>query len=96
MKFMAAFNTFLRDEVNLNQTRLDRLQGSMDTIEMFMAGHPTFADSFLNLTPAGSWVQRAVADPERLAVLASAHFCWHRYRVLVRTSRGTHIVPCLF
>ena len=96
MKFMAAFNNLSARRGESQSDPTGPLAGSMDTIEMFMAGHPTFAVSFLDLTPAGSWVQRAVADPELLAVLASAHFCGHRYRVLVRTSRGTHIVPCLF
>jgi hypothetical protein len=96
MKFVADSNTFLRDEVKLNQTRLDRLQESVDTIEAFLAGHPAFCRSFLDLIPAGSWAQRAIADAELLAVLASAHFYGHRHRALVRTSRTTHVVPCLF
>lgn len=63
MKFVSDFETFLTDEVNLNQTRLDRLKGSVDAIETFLAGHTTFADSFLDLIPAGSWAQRAIICP---------------------------------
>ncbi len=63
MKFVADFNAFLRDEVNLNQARLDRLQGSVDAIETFLVNHPTFADSFPDLIPAGSWAQRAIIRP---------------------------------
>lgn len=63
MKFVEDFNAFLRDEVNLNQSRLDRLQGSVDAIEAFLADHATFADNFLDLIPAGSWAQRAIIRP---------------------------------
>ena len=35
MKFTADFESFLRTEVNLNQTRIDRLQQSVGAIESF-------------------------------------------------------------
>lgn len=38
MKFVDDFESFLRTEVNLNQTRLDRLQNSVNAIENFLAG----------------------------------------------------------
>lgn len=63
MKFVADFAAFLRDEVNLDQTRLDRLQRSVDAIETFLSCHATFAENILDLIPAGSWAQRAIIRP---------------------------------
>lgn len=63
MKFVADFETFLADEVNLNQTRLDRLQESVDAIEDFLSGHETFKDGFQELIPAGSWAHRTIIRP---------------------------------
>ena len=63
MKFVADFDTFLADEVNLNQTRLDRLQESVDAIEDFLSGHETFKDGFQELIPAGSWAHRTIIRP---------------------------------
>lgn len=63
MKFVDDFEAFLREEVNLNQTRLDRLQQSVDTLENFLSGHEVFGKIFLDLIPAGSWAHRAIIRP---------------------------------
>lgn len=63
MKFAADFETFLADEVNLNQTRLDRLQESVGAIEDFLSGHETYKDGFQELFPAGSWAHRTIIRP---------------------------------
>jgi hypothetical protein len=47
MKFAAAFNTFLRDEVNLNQTRLDRLQCPWIRLKRFWLAIPLLPTAFL-------------------------------------------------
>lgn len=63
MKFAADFETFLADEVNLNQTRLDRLQESVGAIEDFLSDHETFKEGFQELIPAGSWAHRTIIRP---------------------------------
>ncbi|MEZ5219681.1 MAG: hypothetical protein R2715_24570 [Ilumatobacteraceae bacterium] len=63
MKFVDDFESFLRSEVNLNQTRLDRLQNSVNAIENFLAGQATFAPLFLDMIPAGSWAHRTIIKP---------------------------------
>ncbi len=63
MKFTADFESFLRTEVNLNQTRIDRLQQSVGAIESFVAAHETFVDLFLDVIPAGSWAHRTIIKP---------------------------------
>ncbi|MGZ6302417.1 MAG: SMODS domain-containing nucleotidyltransferase [Ktedonobacteraceae bacterium] len=63
MKFVDDFEAFLREEVNLNQTRLDRLQESVNTLENFLSGHDIFGQIFLDLIPAGSWAHRTIIRP---------------------------------
>lgn len=63
MKFTADFKSFLKNEVNLNQTRIDRLQTSVSAIETFIAEHDTFSDIFLDIIPAGSWAHRTIIRP---------------------------------
>ncbi len=63
MKFVDDFESFLRTEVNLNQTRLDRLQNSVNAIENFLAGQTTISPHFLDMIPAGSWAHRTIIKP---------------------------------
>ena len=63
MKFAADFESFLRIEVNLNQTRLDLLQQRVNTIETFISNHATFGDMFVDVIPAGSWAYRTIIKP---------------------------------
>jgi hypothetical protein len=65
MKFINDFNEFLDSEVNLNQTRLDRLEQSVGAIENFLANHETFKNIFLDTIPAGSWAHRTIIRPVR-------------------------------
>jgi len=63
MKFTADFADFLEAEVNLNQTRIDRLQQSVGAIETYIANHAAFSDMFLDVIPAGSWAHRTIIKP---------------------------------
>ena len=65
MKFMTDFEAFLRDEVNLNQTRLDRLQQSVNALEKFLSEHRVFGQIFVDSIPAGSWAHRTIIRPVR-------------------------------
>ncbi len=63
MKFVKYFATFLTERVNLNQTRLDRLEESVGAIEHFLEENETFKERFLDLIPAGSWAYRTIIRP---------------------------------
>src|SRR5664280_3200678 len=63
MKFAADFDSFLRLEVNLNQSRLDKLEGRVDAVSDFLADHDDFADAFIDTIPAGSWAHRTIIKP---------------------------------
>lgn len=63
MKFVSEFDTFLADEVNLNQTRLDRLETSVGAIEDYLTSTAIFGDGFTELIPAGSWAHHTIIRP---------------------------------
>jgi hypothetical protein len=63
MKFTKDFESFLRDEVNLNQTRLDLLQERVDAVSDYVADHATFDDAFIDTIPAGSWAHGTIIRP---------------------------------
>lgn len=63
MKFVADFDDFLRDEVNLNPTRLEKLQDVVDAISSFLANQSDFADMYIDTIPAGSWAHRSIIKP---------------------------------
>jgi len=63
MKFTDDFDAFLRDNVNLNQTRLDRLETSVNAITEYVSGHTDLADLFIDVIPAGSWAHRSIIRP---------------------------------
>lgn len=63
MKFADDFESFLRTEVNLNQTRLDTLQERVTAIESFVSNEATFGSAFRELIPAGSWAHRTIIKP---------------------------------
>lgn len=63
MKFPEAFESFLRTEVNLNKTRLDRLEASIQAIDTFVQGNAVFGSLFLDAIPAGSWAHRTIIKP---------------------------------
>lgn len=62
MRFASDFEAFLRDTVNLNQTRIDRLQSRVNAIENFLSTSE-FQDMFIDLIPAGSWAHRTIIKP---------------------------------
>lgn len=62
MKFVADFESFMQTTVNLNQDRINRLQGRVDAIDNFIASS-NFAPAYLDLIPAGSWAHRTIIKP---------------------------------
>lgn len=63
MKFPEAFESFLRSEINLNKTRLNRLETSIQAIDTFIQGNSVFSPLFLDAIPAGSWAHRTIIKP---------------------------------
>jgi hypothetical protein len=63
MKFTADFSAFLESDVNLNQTRIDRMQKSVGAIETYISGHDLFSEIFIDTIPAGSWAHRMIIKP---------------------------------
>ncbi len=63
MKFVDDFESFLRSEVNLNQSRLGTLQERVSAVESFIDDEVTFGPIFLDLIPAGSWAHRTIIKP---------------------------------
>lgn len=62
MRFAGDFDAFLRNAVNLDQGRVDRLQDRVNAIENFIAASD-IEDTFLDLIPAGSWAHRTIIRP---------------------------------
>lgn len=63
MKLVEHFRTFLNNEVNLNQTRLERLEGHASAIGEFVKGSATFGEHVLRVVPQGSWEHRTIIKP---------------------------------
>jgi hypothetical protein len=62
VRFANDFETFLREKVNLNQTRIDNLQSRVNAIESFLSTS-ALQDAFIDLIPAGSWAHRTIIKP---------------------------------
>lgn len=60
MKHMPAFNEFLENVVNLNQSRLDRLNDHVDAVETFLREN---LDSFIKIEPQGSYATKTIIKP---------------------------------
>ena len=60
MKHIKYFEEFLRDEVNINQSRLDRLNTSVRAVSEFLS---TYLDSFEKVERQGSYALRTIIKP---------------------------------
>ena len=63
MKFIQRFKDFLRDEVNLNRTRLTKLEEHVQALEDYLRGHDTFKDIIEDTIPQGSWAHHMIIKP---------------------------------
>lgn len=63
MKFTNDFSQFLANTVNLNQSRIDRLQDHVNAIEGYLASDTIIGEQFIDLIPAGSWAHRSIIRP---------------------------------
>lgn len=58
------FNTFLKDEVNLDDTRLDTLEQRVEAVYKALKGDATIGDLITGKQEAGSWQQRLIIKPQ--------------------------------
>lgn len=63
MKHVDYFKTFLEDVVNLNATRLTRLNDHVDAITTFLEDSPEFQGSFISVIPQGSYAHKTIIKP---------------------------------
>jgi hypothetical protein len=62
MKLLEHFDTFLKDVVNLNQTRIDRLEGHVQAIQDFLRSSD-YGAIILRFSPQGSWAHKTIIKP---------------------------------
>jgi len=63
MKLLSHFDNFLKDTVDLNQTRIDTLESRVETITDFVKGSDEFQDSFIEAKAQGSWAHKTIIKP---------------------------------
>lgn len=62
MKLISYFSDFLENEVNLDNARLDRLDGSIEAITNFLEGS-SLAGGFIDVIPQGSYAHKTIIKP---------------------------------
>ncbi len=63
MKFIEHFRIFLRDTVNLNQSRLDTLEGHVEAIKSHLCSHEELSKLIIKTVPQGSWAHLTIIKP---------------------------------
>ena len=64
MKHTTYFPKFLRDEVNINQTRLDNLDDRVQAVYKAMKNDDTVGPLVVDKIPQGSWPHRTIINPQ--------------------------------
>ena len=64
MKFVRQFREFLKQSVNIDQTRLDQLDEHTNAIEDYLADHDVFDDLVVQTIPQGSWAHQTIIRPQ--------------------------------
>ncbi|MCK4344832.1 MAG: hypothetical protein KAX05_06045 [Bacteroidales bacterium] len=65
MKLTEYFDKFLKDTVNLNQSRLDKLQEKEKIIRNFIKDSDIFKDLYKNMVEQGSYAQKTIIKPAK-------------------------------
>jgi len=63
MKLLSHFDNFLKDTVNLNQTRIDTLESRVETITGFVKSSDEFKEYFIEAKAQGSWAHKTIIKP---------------------------------
>ncbi|NEO79005.1 cyclic GMP-AMP synthase DncV-like nucleotidyltransferase [Moorena sp. SIO4G3] len=62
MKLVEHFETFIKNIVNLNQTRIDRLEGHVKAIQDFLK-NSDYRANIVRFSPQGSWAHKTIIKP---------------------------------
>lgn len=65
MKLIEYFGDFLKNEVNLNRSRVDFLDDRVVSITNFLKGGLQFKDNFVGTVPQGSYAHKTIIKPAR-------------------------------
>lgn len=63
MKLIRHFDSFLKNEVNLDDQRLNRLNGSVGALTTFLQNSATFGANFIDVIPQGSYAHKTIIKP---------------------------------
>ncbi len=63
MKLIDYFDEFLKNEVNLDAARLERLNSSVSAITNFLRDSPMFAGNFIDVIAQGSYAHKTIIKP---------------------------------
>lgn len=63
MKLLLYFKSFLDNTVNLNDTRIAKLNSRVDSVTSFLREHETFSEYFIDVIPQGSYAHRTIIKP---------------------------------
>jgi hypothetical protein len=65
MELTAYFDEFLKNEVNLNQDRIDTIDEKVSVVENLLKDNEIFKKYFKGLTPQGSYAQKTIIKPPK-------------------------------
>lgn len=65
MKHTQIFNDFLKNEVNLNQSRIDILEKRLDTITNFIKSSELLKKNYIKAKPQGSYAHKTIIKPQK-------------------------------
>ncbi len=63
MKHVNKFNEFMKDAVNLNQSRIDTLTSRVEAIDNFLKGDDVFGDLYESTKSQGSYAHKTIIKP---------------------------------
>jgi len=64
MKFIKHFDEFMKDVVNLNQTRIDEAKTKSDSIESFIKDNVILSPMVTDIMPQGSYKHKTIIKPQ--------------------------------
>lgn len=65
MELTAYFDHFLKNEVNLNQARIDTIDEKISVVEDLLKSNDVFKKLFKGITPQGSYAQKTIIKPPK-------------------------------
>lgn len=65
MKHLGYFSKFMKETVNLNQTRITILEGRVVTVREYLKNSDLLKDHFISADPQGSWEHKTIIKPKQ-------------------------------